>query len=63
MPATDPIAIALNETRAAAYREAANDLEADATRIGPSDPRAAEVLTAAAYLLRTRADHIAPPTT
>lgn len=45
--------------RAHAYRDAAADLEADAARLATSDPRAVEVLTGAAYLLRTRADGIA----
>jgi uncharacterized protein YunC (DUF1805 family) len=50
------------EQRAAGVREAADILAADAERLTDRDGRAAEVLGAAAYLLRARADHIAPPT-
>lgn len=46
--------------RADAYREAAGTLDDDARRLADRDPRAAEVLTGAAYLLRTRAATICP---
>lgn len=59
--ANPPCARCEARTRAAAYREAANDLEADADQLGPWYHRTAG-LRSAAELLRTRADEIAPPT-
>lgn len=49
-----------NPDRAAEYRRYADDLDADAALLAPTDQRAAKRLTAFARILRARADHLDP---